>query len=126
MAAFVRLPILYDGENIELPKETSSMLSGEGIQIGTDKNGYDVVIPEKLFAKHMFVCGVPGSGKTNTMLHLANSLWNAERVTEKGERTKLHIPFLVLEPAKKEYRELASFNIPELLIFHHRHARIFQ
>ena len=117
LAAFVRLPILYDGENIELPKETSSILSGEGIEIGTDKNGYNVIIPEKLFAKHMFVCGVPGSGKTNTMLHLANSLWNAERVTEEEETTKLHIPFLVLEPAKKEYRELARFNIPELIIF---------
>lgn len=117
LAAFVRLPVLYDGENIELPKETSSIFSGEGIEIGTDKNGYNVVIPEKLFAKHMFVCGVPGSGKTNTMLHLANSLWNAERVTKKGNRKKLHIPFLVLEPAKKEYRELARFNIPELIIF---------
>ena len=117
LAAFVRLPILYDGENIELPKETSSVLFEKGIQIGTDKNGYNVLIPEKLFAKHMFVCGVPGSGKTNTMLHLANSLWNSERITEKGEKTKLHIPFLVLEPAKKEYRELARFDIPELIIF---------
>lgn len=48
----------------------------------------------------MFVCGVPGSGKTNTMLHLANSLWNYE-VEENGEKHKLHIPFLVLEPAKE-------------------------
>lgn len=117
LAPFVRLPVLYDGENIELPKETVSILSGTGIEIGTDRNGYDVVIPEKLFAKHMFVCGVPGSGKTNTMLHLANSLWNAERIAENGQKTKLHIPFLVLEPAKREYRELARFNIPELIIF---------
>ncbi len=117
LVPFVRLPVLYDGENIELPKETVSILSGKGIEIGTDKNGYDVGIPEKLFAKHMFVCGVPGSGKTNTMLHLANSLWNAERIADNGEKTKLHIPFLVLEPAKREYRELARFNIPELIIF---------
>lgn len=117
LVPFVRLPVLYDGENIELPKETVSILSGKGIEIGTDKNGYDVRIPEKLFAKHMFVCGVPGSGKTNTMLHLANSLWNAERIADNGEKTKLHIPFLVLEPAKREYRELARFNIPELIIF---------
>lgn len=117
LAAFVRLPILYDGENIELPKETACILSGEGIEIGSDRNGYNVRIAEKLFAKHMFVCGVPGSGKTNTMLHLTNNLWNAEKVMEGGERKKLHIPFLVLEPAKKEYRELARFNIPELIIF---------
>lgn len=105
IAAFIRLPILNDGEHIELPKETASVLIEDGIDIGKDKNGYDVKIPEKLFAKHMFVCGVPGSGKTNTMLHIANSLW------------KNKIPFLVLEPAKREYRELALYDIPELIIF---------
>lgn len=116
IAAFVRLPVLYDGENIELPKETAAIQESKGIIIGKDKNNYDVVIPQKLLSKHMFVCGVPGSGKTNTMLHLANSLWNYE-VEENGEKHKLHIPFLVLEPAKREYRELALFDIPELLIF---------
>lgn len=116
IATFARLPVLYDGENIELPKETAAVQECEGIIIGKDKNDYDVVIPPKLLPKHMFVCGVPGSGKTNTMLHLANSLWN-HQVEENGEIHRLHIPFLVLEPAKKEYRELALFDIPELLIF---------
>ena len=116
ISTFVRLPILYDGENIELPKETAAIQESDGIILGKDKNNYDVLIPQKLFPKHMFVCGVPGSGKTNTMLHLANSLWNYE-VEENGSKQKLNIPFLVLEPAKKEYRELALFDIPELLIF---------
>ncbi len=116
ISPFMRLPVLYDGENIELPKETSAIQESEGILLGKDKNNYDVVIPQKLLPKHMFVCGVPGSGKTNTMLHLANSLWNC-KVEENGEKHKLHIPFLVLEPAKREYRELALFDIPELLIF---------
>lgn len=117
IAAFTRLPILYDGENTEIPKETVSILVEGGINLGKDKNGYDVLIPEKLFSKHMFVCGVPGAGKTNTMLHIANSLWNGERKNEDGTTSKLRIPFLVLEPAKREYRELALFDIPELLIF---------
>ena len=116
IAPFTRLPVLYDGENIELPKETAAIQESEGIILGKDKNNYDVVIPQKLLPKHMFVCGVPGSGKTNTMLHLANSLWNYE-VEENGKKSKLYIPFLVLEPAKREYRELALFDIPELLIF---------
>ncbi len=116
ISAFIRLPILYDGENIELPKETAAIQESNGIILGKDKNNYNVMIPQKLFSKHMFVFGVPGSGKTNTMLHLANSLWNYE-VDENGSKQKLHIPFLVLEPAKKEYRELALFDIPELLIF---------
>lgn len=92
IAAFVRLPVLYDGENIELPKETAAIQESEGIILGKDKNDYDVVIPQKLLPKHMFVCGVPGSGKTNTMLHLANSLWNYE-VEENGEKHKLHFRF---------------------------------
>lgn len=117
LAAFCRLPVLYDGENIELPKETAAQQDNDGIVLGKDTNGYDVTIPKKLFPKHMFVCGVPGSGKTNTMLHIANSLWNSKVFEADGTSNPLHIPFLVLEPAKREYRELALFDIPELLIF---------
>lgn len=117
IATFTRLPILYDGENIEIPKETFFNNESEGIIIGKNKNNYPVFIPEKMLPKHMFICGVPGSGKTNTMLHIANSLWNCEITDYNGDKKKLHIPFLVLEPAKKEYRELALFDIPELIIF---------
>lgn len=117
IAAFCRLPVLYDGETIEIPKETVAIQEREGIILGKDTNNYNVSIPQKLFPKHMFVCGVPGSGKTNTMLHIANSLWNTEMIAEDGSKYKIHIPFLVLEPAKREYRELALFDIPELLIF---------
>lgn len=116
IAAFSRLPVLYDGESIDLPKETSAKHETSGMIIGHDTNGYDVMVPQKLLPKHMFVCGVPGSGKTNTMLHLANSLWNTE-IVEGEEKRKSHIPFLVLEPAKREYRELSLFDIPELIVF---------
>lgn len=116
ISAFCRLPVLYDGETIEIPKETAVAQDENGIILGKDKNSYPVTIPPDMLPKHMFVCGVPGSGKTNTMLHLANSLWNHE-VEREGTKQKLHIPFLVLEPAKREYRELALFDIPELLIF---------
>lgn len=117
IAAFVRFPILYDGESIELSKETAALHEKNGIVLGYDENHYEVKIPEKLLPKHMFVCGVPGSGKTNTMLLLANSLWNNTVTDENGKEKKSHIPFLVLEPAKREYRELALFDIPELVIF---------
>lgn len=117
IASFTRLPILYDGETIELPKETAALHESNGISLGVDVNKYDVKVPLKLLPKHMFVCGVPGSGKTNTMLHIANSLWNHEVKAPDGSRQKAHIPFLVLEPAKREYRELALFDIPELIVF---------
>lgn len=117
VAAFSRFPVLYDGENIEIPKETSASLTKDGSILGHDVNGHEVRIPLNMFPKHMFVCGVPGAGKTNTMLHIANNLWNYEMTDEEGKSKKAHIPFLVLEPAKREYRELALFDIPELIIF---------
>lgn len=114
---FTCLPALYDGETIEIPKETVAQRESKGITIGKDTNNYPIVISPKVLPKHMFVCGVPGSGKTNTMLHIANSLWNSTIKDSNNEEKPLHIPFLVLEPAKKEYRELALFDIPELIIF---------
>lgn len=117
VAAFSRFPVLYDGENIELPKETAAVHNASGIVLGKDSNKYDVRIPLHMFTKHMFVCGVPGAGKTNTMLHIANNLWNYEVKNSQGGLEKVRIPFLVLEPAKREYRELALFDIPELVVF---------
>lgn len=107
------LPILYPGESIECLKETDPKpfreKEGESISLGLSSLGYDVEFPVKLFKKHAFVAGVPGAGKTNTMLHLVTSLW---RDTEEK------IPFLVLEPAKQEYRALAKIKgMEELRIF---------
>ena len=119
-AAFMRLPVLYDGEHIELPKETDYQVDGAEkgcIVLGKDSVGHDALMPFELLPKHMFIAGVPGSGKTNTMLLLADSLWNTEVPDDRGGVEKSHIPFLALEPAKHEYRELANFDIPELLIF---------
>lgn len=103
IAPFFRFPALYDGEIIQMAKETApAAVNKEGsLFLGKDKNGYDVFFPLSLLPKHAFVSGVPGSGKTNTMHHITSSLWK-----EHG------IPFLVLEPAKQEYRALA--NDPEM------------
>lgn len=49
--------------------------------------------------KHLAVFGLTGSGKTNTIHHLLGQLWE-----------KHHIPFLVIEPAKAEYRALAELD----------------
>lgn len=50
------------------------------------------------FAKHGLVVGVTGSGKTNTLFQLLDKLW------KKGQG----VPFLVIEPAKAEYRDLRT------------------
>ena len=116
------LPILYPGESIECQKETDpepfvkevtidsqTNEMHEVISLGVSNMGYDVTFPVKLFKKHAFIAGVPGAGKTNTMLYLVTTLWRD---------TEQHIPFLVLEPAKQEYRALAMIDgMENLCIF---------
>ena len=58
-------------------------------------------IPKDNLSKHMFVAGVPGSGKTRTCLYILSQLWREHR-----------IPWLVLEPSmKSEYRALLRSSI---------------
>jgi hypothetical protein len=99
IAALTKFPALYEGEVIQLPKETAADPEAAGLPLGKDSSGHKVKFPLNKLVKHAFICGVPGGGKTNTMLHLTSTLWK-----EYG------VPFLVFEPAKKEYRAL--FNDP--------------
>lgn len=115
-------PILYPGEAIECQKETDPTPFSkdvtidketgeihEAISLGVSSMGYDVTFPVKLFKKHAFIAGVPGAGKTNTMLYLVTTLWRD---------TEQHVPFLVLEPAKQEYRALAMIDgMEDLCVF---------
>ena len=57
--------------------------------------------------RHTLVVGVTGSGKTNTCFKMLNNLWQKK------------IPFLVIEPAKTEYRSLINDPIigPDLQVF---------
>lgn len=99
VSPFFRLPALYEDEIIEKRKETAPnpVDKNNGVFLGKDTNGYQVYFPLKNLAKHAFISGVPGSGKTNTMHHITSTLWKEHK-----------IPFLVLEPAKQEYRALAN------------------
>ena len=99
VAPFFRFPALYEGEVIQKRKETSpkAVDAKDGLKIGVDENGYVAYFPLKNLSKHAFISGVPGAGKTNTMHHITSSLWVDHK-----------IPFLVLEPAKQEYRALAN------------------
>lgn len=93
---FFRFPVLYDGEAIEIPKETAPVPLDNGLYFGRDMNGYPVKFALKDLPRHAFFTGMPGSGKTNTMLHMVTEL------------RKNGIPFLAMEPAKKEYRSLLT------------------
>ena len=55
--------------------------------------------------KHLLVTGTPGSGKTTFLTGLLDQLWKQHK-----------IPFLVIEPAKNEYRALIN-SIPDIQVF---------
>ena len=70
-----------------------------------DFGSTDAGIPLNDFTKHGLIVGMPGSGKTNFSLGLLLQFWR-----------DFHIPFLVIEPTKNEYRSLIDA-IPDLQIF---------
>jgi hypothetical protein len=72
------------------------------IQIG------ELRLTRKHLTQHLLISGVPGSGKTNTSLVMLEQLWSTHR-----------IPWLVLEPAKTEYRGLKTVSSlsEDLLVF---------
>ena len=110
LAPFAMFPTLYPGETIEIPKESAPIheKSENALYLGKDSSGYDVYMPLEFLSKHALLAGVPGSGKTNSMLHISSELAG----------TETNIPILVLEPAKKEYRALArNKTIPNLIVF---------
>lgn len=96
---FFRLPIVDDGEDvpIKMDSEFTPEESQNTIKIGKKKKELMLKYPIELLNKHAFICGVPGSGKTYTMLHMVTELH------------KNKIPFMVMEPAKKEYRAIYNY-----------------
>lgn len=116
-AGVFRLPIGTQRISAGLPiNETESssktyagnLINAGDIEIGLLKssgNRDTIGISLKDLAKHMLVVGTPGSGKTTFSVSLLDRLWKEH-----------HIPFLVIEPAKNEYRALVQ-SIPELQVF---------
>lgn len=73
---------------------------GKLVQSGNELD-IDIALDRREISKHIFVAGVTGSGKTTTCQKL---------LIESG------LPFLVIEPAKTEYRILTK-DIENILIF---------
>ncbi len=82
-------------------KTDNTITLGKVVQSGNVIEEIDVSLDKDNLNKHLFITGVTGSGKTTTCQKL---LMDSE------------LPFLVIEPAKTEYRILTE-QYPDLLIF---------
>ncbi|NNU78351.1 ATP-binding protein [Clostridium estertheticum] len=82
-------------------KSTSQQLSLGSIYDGDVKTNINFGLSEDVFSKHLLIAGATGSGKTNTIFNIVK---------------KIKVPFLVIEPAKKEYRGLNAI-IPNLRVY---------
>jgi hypothetical protein len=89
-------------------KSNDSFILGHLVQSGVVLNGKNgmpdipVYFDSSYFDKHIFVTGVTGGGKTTTCQKLL--------LASKSN-------FLVIEPAKTEYRVLAETDVPDMLVF---------
>ena len=116
-AEFIRLPVgsarvsagLKINESSKGTKSyTANIINAGDITVGklrSSSKGDVIGFSLKDLAKHMLVVGTPGSGKTTFSVSLLDRLWKDH-----------HIPFLVIEPAKNEYRALVQ-SIPDLQVF---------
>jgi DNA helicase HerA-like ATPase len=89
-----------------LPPPTVQPVNLGKVLDGARETGNWFIISRDDFAKHGLVAGVTGSGKTNTLFYLLDKLWRETLV-----------PFLVIEPAKTEYRHLRAASIPDLQVY---------
>lgn len=89
------------GVNYAPPHETDSIRLGRVIHKREPLDSQPYLLPRNLLQKHLFACGVTGSGKTTTCMGLLRGL---------------DLPFMVIEPAKTEYRQMLN-NLPSLKIF---------
>ncbi len=114
---FFRFPIgsekVNAGLTVNETNKTSKTYSNNLINAGdiilgklkSSSTNDTIGITLKDLAKHMLVVGTPGSGKTTFSVGLLDRLWKEH-----------NIPFLVIEPAKNEYRALVQ-SIPDLQVF---------
>ena len=114
---FFRLPVGSDTVYAGLVVNESGRISrtyadniigGGDISVGALKSssrGSSIGISLNDLTKHMLIVGTPGSGKTTFSVSLLDRLWKEH-----------NIPFLVIEPAKNEYRALVQ-SIPDLQVF---------
>lgn len=94
------------GRNLSQNSDSASVKIGDVIDHECETR-QEVRIGYEQLKRHMFVTGATGAGKSTTMRQLLLNLYRPG--------ANEHIPFLVIEPVKREYRELKKW-IPELQV----------
>ncbi len=84
------------GVNAPVNESEDSLTLGDVLDHG-DPTRQRIRLKIANLPKHVGVFGLTGSGKTTTVQSMLNQLWEKHR-----------IPFMVIEPAKSEYRRLAA------------------
>ena len=79
----------------QIVKDEGNILNVGKLLYGGTPSSIEVKLPIDTLSRHALVCGVNGSGKTNTVLSVLDGFSKAER------------PFFVIEPAKTEYVDWA-------------------
>lgn len=86
-----KMPQLALSDNAIPSEMVLGNIADHGNPIGDSK----LYLSKKDLNKHLFVCGLTGSGKTTTVKHILLDIVKKEK-----------IPFLILESAKRDYRRL--------------------
>ena len=84
-------------ETPELLIRQKPVVVGDIVDRGT-RTGNRFAVSDYQLTKHALITGVTGSGKTNTCFNLLEQIWDSGR----------GVPFLVIESAKSEYRQLLT------------------
>jgi hypothetical protein len=97
------LPGLRSEPASSLPRGLASALTPDraSIVLGEGPSADTVTLAHGEINRHVLVAGLPGYGKTTTVQSILRQLWAATD----GRR---QVPFLVLDPAKTDYRSLAE------------------
>lgn len=76
-------------------KAAKTIPIGNIFHVGQVEKGSAVALDIEHFREHTFVTGSTGSGKSNTIYGIISRLWSMH-----------HVPTLVIEPAKGEYKQV--------------------
>ena len=90
------------GLNVESVPEDYAIKLGCLIQSGVEKKNIAINLDRRDLDKHTFISGVTGSGKTTTCKNIL---------------MECNLPFLVIEPAKTEYRTLQPNNTSAEIVY---------